>query len=131
MTTGILLVSHAKLAKGLLSAAEQILQIEINDIEILGINSKQDLTAVRSVLDCSLTTLSKNCTKIIALCDTYGATATRLLLEVCPDHTKFACVFGVNLPMLLDAISQRNTMELNQLAKHINATGQESIFIHK
>lgn len=126
---GILLISHGDLCKHFLNAARIIHQQDLEFVFAIGIKASQDKDKVIQRLDAQMSDIAKSYRKVIVLCDTHGATASRL---VCANEYKgleLACVFGMNLPMLLEAINYHDTLELAELAEQISKIGKEAIFV--
>ena len=125
---GILILAHASLGKHLHATAEQIMPCRIEGVKALGIGSANDLSKLRSSLDATMSELARQYEQVLVLCDTYGATASRLLAKNPPARPRLHFVYGVNLPMLLEAVGQRNNLDINSLADQVCKIGRESIF---
>ncbi len=126
---GILLLTHATLGKHLLATAQQILPEDADGITVLGIGSGKSLAKIRGTLEETMAAMGRTHRNVLVLCDTFGATATRLLRESPPRHPRLHFVFGANLPMLLEAIGQRNSLRPDELADQVCKVGHESIFV--
>ena len=126
--SGILLLTHASLGKHLHATAEQIMPCRIEGVKVLGIGSANDLARLRSSLKGAMAELGKQHEQVLVMCDTYGATASRLLAESPPARPRLHFVYGVNLPMLLEAVGQRNLLDAGSLAEQVCRIGRESIF---
>ena len=110
------------------ATAEQIMPCRIEDVKVLGIGSANDLAKLRSSLKNAMAELDNQYEQVLVMCDTYGATASRLLSENPPDRPRLHFVYGVNLPMLLEALGQRNSLDADRLAEQVCRIGRESIF---
>ncbi|MCY4325405.1 MAG: hypothetical protein OXC81_05225 [Betaproteobacteria bacterium] len=125
---GILLLTHASLGRHLHATAEQLMPCRIEGVKILGIGSANDLAKLRSSLTAAMAELARQHEQVLVMCDTFGATASRLLSENPPVRPRLHFVYGVNLPMLLEALGQRNSLEVASLAEQVCKIGRESIF---
>ena len=125
---GVLLVSHGDLSKHFLEAARIIYQKQLKDVKALAIDPKSKRNDVLKLVQRQLARLAENATHVIVLCDTYGATASRLLSENNFNDLKVTCVYGMNLPMVLDCINYRYDNNLDDLVAKICKTGKEAIF---
>ena len=125
---GILLISHGDLSKHFLNAAKIIFQENLDFINVLAISSKQNRQEVLKQINNKITEISTTTDQIIVLCDTHGATPSRIVCANKYENVKVKCVFGLNLPMLLDCISLRNEHDLETLCDKICKTGQDAIF---
>lgn len=124
---GVLVISHGDLGEHFIEAARIICQDGLDGLESLSIQASYERDKVREQLALSMERLEGSADEIIALCDTYGSTPSRIL---CAGSYKarVKCVFGLNLPMLLDCISLRGELDLDGLAEQICQAGAEAIF---
>ena len=124
---GVLVISHGDLGEHFIEAARIICQDALDELESLSIQASYERDKVREQLALSMERLEHRSDEIIALCDTYGSTPSRIL---CTGSYKarVKCVFGLNLPMLLDCISLRGELGLDKLAEQICLAGSEAIF---
>ena len=125
---GILILTHASLGKHLHATAEQIMPCRIEGVKAIGIGSANDLSRLRSSLEGTMSELARQHEQVLVMCDTYGATASRLLAENPPGRPRLHFVYGVNLPMLLEAVGQRHNLDVDSLAEQVCRIGRESIF---
>lgn len=124
----ILVVTHGELGRHFLEAAELIYQNPIPKTAALGVTADYDRKKVESKARKTIERLGKKSKRIIVLCDTNGATASRLISEQQYDDLEIRCVYGVNLPMLLDCINCRHKCdELDELAERICVAGRQAI----
>ena len=126
---GILLVSHGDLSKHFLDAARIIYQQDLDYVFTIGIKASQNRDKVTDRLCEIMGEIAKKHKKVLVLCDTHGATASRLVCENTYDRLEFQCVYGLNLPMLLEAVNYRDEYELDELAEQVSKIGKEAIFV--
>ncbi len=126
----ILIVTHADMAKGILSSAELIMgpQKNINTIGLCGEDSFESFNEkVRGKLAELL-----NDDGVLVFVDLYGGTpcnvtAANINRPVNGKTPNCECVSGVNLPMLIEAISMREGMTLNELKEHCMSVAPDGI----
>ena len=124
-----MLLMHGHLGEQMLVAARVILKRKLERVVAMPFEVDIEAGVAHRRINSKITKLSESGPEILVLCDTFGASATQLVASrEHPAKIKIACVFGVNLPMLLESIALRNKMELEQLAKHVCSIGQQAIF---
>jgi PTS system mannose-specific IIA component len=117
---GILLISHADLAQGLLNAASLIVG-EMPQCEAVGLFPGMEFD---SFVQDVATTIEKGKSDdgTLVLVDLFGGTpgnAAALAKKHVQKDTKYAVVSGANLPMLLEAYTSRETMTLGELKDYM------------
>ena len=102
---GILLVTHGEIGKSLIDCAAHILDNHPNSVESISINPTNDLNDH----SCSISKKIQNLDSgngVLIMTDIYGATPSNLLSKFIKKD-KVEVITGVNLPMLIKAISDR------------------------
>ena len=131
----IIVFTHGDLAKCLKETAELI--SGMNDhVECYSIPLGCDTgAALRQVSD-SIKNSENSDTDVLVFTDLFSGTPFNLLMTLVGDQ-KFSHITGVNLPMLLEAISMQNEQELTMekvvselLSKGREAIGDCNIFVH-
>tara|TARA_B100001250_G_C19640776_1_gene718159 strand:- start:585 stop:965 length:381 start_codon:yes stop_codon:yes gene_type:complete len=102
---GILLVTHGEIGKSLIDCASHILDNNPTSLQFLSINSNNDLNHYSDIISQKIYKLD-NGDGVLILTDIYGATPCNLLKKFITKN-KVAVIAGVNLPMLIKAISDR------------------------
>ena len=102
---GILLVTHGEIGKSLIDCASHILDNNPTSLQSLSINSNNDLNHYSDIISQKIHEL-ENGNGVLILTDIYGATPCNLLKKFITKN-KVAVITGVNLPMLIKAISDR------------------------
>jgi len=67
-----------------------------------------------------------HCRDILILCDQYGSTAGRIAEDLQSNGSQVACVYGLNLAMLLEVINMRD-LPLNELVSTAVTVGKEAV----
>lgn len=126
----IIVVSHANMAEGLVNSVELIM------------GATQGLTAVGLLPQDSFETFSRSISKVLKskynedgvliMADLFGGTpcnvsALSINKEVDKDLPKMECISGVNLPMVIEAISMRDSLPLGELKDYCMDAGRNGI----
>ena len=111
---GILLVTHGEIGQSLINCAAHILDSTPKSVESLSIKSNNDLSKYTNIISKKIQNLEKG-NGVLIMTDIYGATPCNLLNKFIKKN-KVEVVTGVNLPMLVKAISDRKD-NLNILIK--------------
>ena len=102
---GILLVTHGEIGKSLIDCAAHILDNYPNSVELISINSNKNLNKYSDIISQKIKDLNKG-NGVLIMTDIYGATPCNLLNKFI-QKDKVEVVTGINLPMLIKAISDR------------------------
>ena len=102
---GILLVTHGEIGKSLIDCAAHILDKYPISVESVAINSNNDLNSYSKIIAQKIQDLESG-NGILIMTDIYGATPCNLLNKFI-EKDKVEVVTGINLPMLIKAISDR------------------------
>jgi len=123
----ILIISHSQLAKGLLSAAIMIMGDQ-DGVCYLGLEPAQGFEEFKNLVEEKINFL-QNDDGVLILADLYGGSPCNIAVILCavkkvsPLKT-LACISGVNLPMLIEALCMRGTMSLEELTQHCLNSGK-------
>jgi PTS system mannose-specific IIA component len=124
--TGILIISHAKLGRELVNAAEFILG-KIDNLETISVEGIPELEQLRRSLSGSLERLEKG-QGVLILTDMFGGTPNNISLAFLKAG-QVEVVTGVNLPMLIKAATARIKSDIRQLGVLVGKTGQGAISV--
>jgi PTS system mannose-specific IIA component len=122
--TGIIIVTHMDYGSALLRAAEFILG-PIQDCTCIQVDSTLETSEVISRLQEAVRMLS-NGHGALVLTDMFGGTPTNLSLSLLGSRGDVEVISGVNLPMLLRILENRN-LPLAELADRAIKSGCEGI----
>jgi len=127
--TGILVISHGRLATELLAAARTIEPALAEQARAITLEWNIDPDAARREIGRALKELDTG-EGVIVLTDMFGGTPTNLSLGFL-DPTRSEVITGVNLPMLIKLASLRRQEghDLRHLAKVVAEKGQKSIYV--
>ncbi len=102
---GILLVTHGEIGKSLIDCAAHILDKYPISVESISINSSNNLNKYSNIISQKIEDLDTG-NGVLIMTDIYGATPCNLLNKFIMKN-KVEVVTGINLPMLIKAISDR------------------------
>jgi mannose/fructose/sorbose-specific phosphotransferase system IIA component len=122
---GILLVTHGKLATGLLDAVEMIVgkQEAVGALELTG---QDNIEEFKNRIEDAMRDLDSS-DGVLIFVDMMGASPFNLSARVALSRDNVEVVTGVNLPILLETIMQREGATLRELVEIIEQTGPESV----
>ncbi len=123
--TGLLIVTHANLGATLIETLEFILGAKQKKLEAISIDIKQDPESLRNKIKQGIKNVS--CEKgVIILTDMFGGTPSNLAYAFL-EEGKVEVISGVNLPIVLKAVTSREKMEIKALAAALIEHGKRSI----
>ncbi|MDR1397122.1 MAG: PTS sugar transporter [Desulfarculales bacterium] len=123
---GILVITHAKLGRELVNAAEFILG-KIENTGTLSVEGSIELDYLRRNMENSIDSLQKG-KGVLILTDMFGGTPNNIALAFL-EAGKVEVVTGVNLPMLVKAATARAKNDLTNLARMVGQTGRGAISV--
>lgn len=115
---GVVIVSHGGLGDQLLACAESVVGRQ-EGVRILGLGTQDSPDGFEARMRRALEEL-KNPAGVLILSDMMGGTPCNVCLRLARDPGfHFELVTGVNLPMVVTALSNRHYMPLAQLAQKL------------
>ncbi|HOW28790.1 MAG TPA: PTS sugar transporter subunit IIA [Elusimicrobiota bacterium] len=123
---GILIVTHGRLGQELLTNAETIVGHQ-EAVRVLGLDASEGPDAFEKKVQVALQELY-NPDGVLILVDMFGGTPCNVALRQCRGgRWNFELVTGVNMPILLAAVSARDKLALTDLAKKVTEDGPRTI----
>lgn len=125
---GILILTHGELAKGYLSASE-LISGKAENIDSLGLFHETSIDDFKEDAAKKMQELDQG-EGVLVFCDIFGASPYNVTAQnyhVLKGKVDYRSITGVNLPMVIEAICSRETMELEELAQHIQTVGKDGI----
>lgn len=114
----IILVSHGTYAQALMDTAKMIIG-PFEDTVVYGIQPEEDLTLFEEQIAAELEESKEKKEEVIVFTDIFFGTpfntVTKLMSSYSIKH--FA---GINMPILLEVLTSKDTMEADQLCEYIN-----------
>lgn len=123
--TGVIVLSHGRLAEELVLAAERILG-PIERLEAVSIDWDLDVSDARRRIEEAIARVGGADGGVLVLTDMFGGTPTNLAMSLL-DPDRVEVVTGVNLPMLIKFAALRGEGTLHEVAKRLAVKGRDSI----
>lgn len=121
---GIILISHGGMAAGVREAAEMIAGEQENMI-VLGLYPGDTPEAFAKKLEQAIEELEQP-GQVLILSDVHAGTPSNMADLMALEKGVF-CISGINLPLLLDVLSLRGEMPVDQLTEIVCLRGKEGI----
>jgi PTS system mannose-specific IIA component len=122
---GILVVAHAQLGQTLIDTVEFILGGEQEKIMAVSIDIQKNPEYLRKKIKQGITKVRSD-NGVIILTDMFGGTPSNLSYSFLEEGTVEA-ISGVNLPILLKAVTARKKMDMEKLTAALVDHGKKSI----
>lgn len=122
---GLVLVTHAGLAKELLRAAEMIVG-SIEEAQAIGIEQGDQVEGIMDRISAAVKQVSGN--GAIIMTDMFGGTPSNMSLSFL-EGERVEVLTGVNLPMVIKFASERQKATVAELAGSLRDCGRESIAV--
>lgn len=122
---GLVLVTHAGLARELLTAAEMIVG-PLEAAEAVGLSPENPVDAIRDAIADAIGKVSAN--GVIVMTDMFGGTPSNMSLSFLQDN-RVEVLTGVNLPMIIKFAGDRSRYGVTELAGILMQCGRESISV--
>ncbi|MCK5162961.1 MAG: PTS fructose transporter subunit IIA [Desulfobacula sp.] len=123
--TGILLVTHANLGSTLIETVEFILEKSQDNLSCVSINIKDDPDSLRKKIKKGISKVRTD-NGVIILTDMFGGTPSNLSYSFL-EEGQIEVISGVNLPILLKAVTARSKMDMGKLTSSLVKHGKKSI----
>ena len=122
---GIVIVTHGQLGKALIDTSELILNTRPRSVVSVSINLEVNVDKLREKITEGI---KKVDTKdgLLILTDMFGGTPSNLSYSFL-EEGRVEVISGVNLPVLIKAVTDREKMELCKLAERLETYGKKSI----
>lgn len=123
--TGILLVTHANLGSALIETVEFILGELPENLSCVAINIQEDPDTLRKKIKKGISQVTSD-NGVLILTDMFGGTPSNLSYSFL-EEGQVEVISGVNLPILLKAVTARSKMDFETLILSIVKHGKKSI----
>lgn len=121
---GALVVTHGHLGQELVAAAEMIVG-EISHIRAISIGWHDDVNDAQQDIEKRISEVD-NGKGVLILTDMFGGTPSNIAFSL-HEPGKIDIVTGVNLPMIIKIVSQKESDTLDSLARIVRDQGRASI----
>jgi len=124
---GLVIVTHADLAQGLLDAATSIVGPQ-ERVAVLCVRRDDAPKAAEARLRQLLAAVGADGDGVMVMTDMFGGTPTNLSLDLLDSH-RIEVLTGVNLPMVLKFLSSRLSLSLAELAPLLRDYGRQGVVL--
>ena len=122
---GILIVTHRQLGDALIDAAEFILGHPPEAILAVSIDINEEAEKLRSKIKSAIKKVN-GYQGVLIMTDMFGGTPSNLSYSFL-EEGRVEVISGVNLPILIKALSARESKSLSELAELLETYGKRSI----
>lgn len=122
---GVLIVTHSPLAKALLESSQMIIGEDIKQCCAHTLILGQDMSDFEGKFNVYLDTLDDG-DGVLVMVDLFAGTPANVAMRSMKDKN-FECLSGVNLGMVVEALTSRNYLSLNDVKKAALEAGKLSI----
>ena len=122
---GLVLVAHAGIAQEILESAEMIMG-KIEGVEAVSINPNDQVEGIRDAIETAINKVDHG--GVIIMTDMFGGTPSNMSLSFLQEN-RIEVLTGVNLPMMIKFLADRNKFEVAELAEKLKQCGRESIIV--
>jgi PTS system mannose-specific IIA component len=119
----IIIITHGAFAAGLLDAAQLIIGQQEN-VLTFSLSEGDSIDQLEMDAENGIKTLSET-GSVLVLVDLFGASPFNVSLRLLQRYPEIKIVTGANLPMLIEALMNRESMDLGELADHVAQTGRD------
>jgi PTS system mannose-specific IIA component len=124
--TGIVIATHANLGQALIDTVEFILGSKVDRIAFVSIDIKEQVETLHKKIKKGIKAVQQGEDGVIIFTDMHGGTPSNLSYSFLEEGS-VEVISGVNLPILLKAISLRDKMELEKAVSTLVEHGRKSI----
>lgn len=121
----IVLASHGDFATALLNTSAMLVG-EHSDVFAFGLQPGESVDEFLEKIRI-LTEDVNEAQQLVFLCDLYGGTPFNVCNALSMTSQHIRLIYGINLPVLLEMLVQRDDMDVHQLAEHITGMITEAI----
>jgi len=123
---GVLVIAHADLAESFERAAKMILGEEPKGWLNLSIHIDDTPEQIKEKVQRSVNRMRSMSDGLIIFTDVFGGTPSNVTIPFV-EEGKVELISGVNLPMLIKVLQERERYSLDELAEKVKQWGKESI----
>ncbi len=123
--TGIIIITHGQIGKILIDAAEYLQGTRLEAVTSISIDSREDSEKLLKTIAETIKVIEQD-NGVLILTDMFGGTPSNLSYSFLKEGN-IEVLSGVNLPILLKAVSIRKNMDLIRNVKSLEEFGKKSI----
>jgi len=120
-----LIIMHGNVAQELVAAAQRVMGCELEDVDTMS-NADASARALEADIEARV---SRWIAGGIVFTDFWGGSCHICGMSVARRHPEIVIMTGLNVPMLLDYLHNRETLGVQELAERLQRKGQDGIRI--
>ena len=122
---GIIITGHANFALGMMSAVKLVFGSPEN-LKIVNFGEEDSSEVLENNIKTAIHEL-KECDGLLCFTDIAGGTPFQVASRLSMEEAEMRVISGTNLPMLLGVLSERDGMDLHELAEYALEVGREEV----
>ena len=122
---GIIITGHANFALGMMSAVKLVFGSPEN-LKIVNFGEEASSEVLENNIKTAIHEL-KECDGLLCFTDIAGGTPFQVASRLSMEEAEMRVISGTNLPMLLGVLSERDDMDLRELAEYALEVGREEV----
>ena len=122
---GIIITGHANFALGMMSAVKLVFGSPEN-LKIVNFGEEDSSEVLENNIKTAIHEL-KECDGLLCFTDIAGGTPFQVASRLSMEEAEMRVISGTNLPMLLGVLSERDDMDLHELAEYALEIGREEV----
>ena len=122
---GIIITGHANFALGMMSAVKLVFGSPEN-LKIVNFSEEDSSEVLENNIKTAIHEL-KECDGLLCFTDIAGGTPFQVASRLSIEEAEMRVISGTNLPMLLGVLSERDDMDLHELAEYALEVGREEV----
>ena len=122
---GIIITGHANFALGMMSAVKLVFGSPEN-LKIVNFGEEDSSEVLENNIKTAIHEL-KECDGLLCFTDIAGGTPFQVASRLSIEEAEMRVISGTNLPMLLGVLSERDDMDLHELAEYALEVGREEV----
>ena len=122
---GIIITGHANFALGMMSAVKLVFGSPEN-LKIVNFGEEDSSEVLENNIKTAIHEL-KECDGLLCFTDIAGGTPFQVASRLSMEEAEMRVISGTNLPMLLGVLSERDDMDLRELAEYALEVGREEV----
>jgi len=121
-----ILVSHGQMAAGIMNAAE-LISGKHKGVEIIGLKESDPIEELNQRVEKAILNLKDCSDGILIMVDLFGASPFNVSSLTSSKFENVDVITGLNLPMLLETLMQRESMTLTEIVSLAKQSGIDGI----
>ena len=122
---GIIITGHANFALGMMSAVKLVF-CSTENLKIVNFSEEDSSEVLENNIKTAIHEL-KECDGLLCFTDIAGGTPFQVASRLSMEEAEMRVISGTNLPMLLGVLSERDDMDLHELAEYALEVGREEV----